>query len=381
MSNLHNKKSARNLTKLAHRPHAPGTSPGFLGALENAYPTQISYFLYSAEALDEKQTASTEDIDAAYQKIHERGANKILWINVAGLKDIKFLEHLSQMFSIDPLIVEDIVSTQGRPKVDLSNDLIYILMRLPPRSLNDTSDQISLILGHNYVLSFDEKPGDCFDPVRNRLRNQGRLCTLGADYLAYRLLDAVVDGYFPVLEEEGEQLENLEEALNNPRVQVPLKPIHAVKRRLLTHRRAIWPLREVIGSLAREKHALIGKDTQRYLRDTYDHVVELIDLVEIYRETATSIAELSLSLVSARMNDVMKFLAVVSAIFMPLTFIVGIYGMNFNTDVSPWNMPELDYGYGYPAVLAGMALIAFGLLGYFRWRGFIGKRGTTLDDL
>jgi magnesium transporter len=370
------KRRHRSLSAMAHRAAAPGAPPGALVADASAQPTSLSYFLYDGVRFEEQHGVTVEAIAG----VKARQAQAVLWVHCVGLADTTSLEKLGALFAVDPLVLEDVATPQGRPKAEVSDDGIALLLRLPPSECGGPSDQVSLLMRAGTVLTFDEKPGDCFDPVRERLRKGGRLRALAACHLAYRLLDAVVDGYFPLLETEGEQLEALEEQLSDNRSQLPLQPIHALKRRLLGYRRAIWPLREIIGSLAREKHPLIAPDTRRYLRDTYDHVIELIDLVEIYRETATSVAELSLSLVSARMNDVMKFLAVISAIFMPLTFLAGVYGMNFHTDAGPYAMPELLHPLGYPAVLAVMGLIALALLAYFFWRGFIGKRGTTLDE-
>jgi magnesium transporter len=229
-------------------------------------------------------------------------------------------------------------------------------------------------LGPNFVVTFQEKPGDCFGNVRQRLRaGKGLLRKSGPDYLAYALLDAVVDGYFPVLEVYGERLEHLEDQIVADMPADCLLRIHDLRRDLLTLRRAVWPLREAINTLLRDAET-IQKETRLYLNDCYDHTVQIMDLVETYREIASGLMEVYLSSMGNRLNEVMKMLTIIATIFIPLTFIAGIYGMNFDTEASPWNMPELEWAYGYPACLLFMATIAGILLAYFRRRGWIGSR-------
>jgi magnesium transporter len=235
------------------------------------------------------------------------------------------------------------------------------------------TEQFSLFLGKGFVLTFQEgRPGDCFDPVREQIRKGvGRLREAGPDHLAYALLDAVIDAYFPVLEAYGESLEDLEEDLLwDPRRQSVIQ-IHAIKRDLLTLRRAIWPLRDVIGLLLREEPAFILPETHPYLRDCYDHIVQIIDLVETYRELTSSMMDVYLSSVSNRMNEIMKVLTVISTIFIPLSFIAGVYGMNFNPQASPLNMPELNWAWGYPLCLGLMGCVAGALVVYFWRRGWL----------
>jgi magnesium transporter len=277
------------------------------------------------------------------------------------------------------LLMEDLFSTQGRPKAESYGEILFVQLRLPPLERGGATDLLSIVVGPHFLISIDEHPGDCFDPVRARLEKAGPIRGHGTDYLLYALIDSAVDAYFPALEAEGLVLDALEDSIRNPKKPPPLNAVHSIKRRLLGLRRALWPLREVVSSLTRDGQTHIKDSTRLYLRDTYDHVVELIDLLELYRETANGMAELSLSMVSARTNDVMRFLTIISTIFMPLTFIAGIYGMNFETKY-PLNMPELRWEYGYVAIMAVMAVIATGFLVFFKRNGLLGRPGETFDD-
>jgi magnesium transporter len=237
-----------------------------------------------------------------------------------------------------------------------------------------TSHQLGIVLGKDFVLTVQEDPaGSALAPVRERLRRgQARIREKGADHLAYALLDAVIDGFYPVLETLGERLDDLEEAAAEaPRGMS--RSIHDAKRDLLAVRRAVWPQRDLLNTLLRDESPHLGHETRVYLRDTYDHTVELVDLVETFRELASGLMDLYLSGVSNRMNEIMKVLTVISTIFLPLTFIAGVYGMNFKTEASRWNMPELSFRYGYPFALGLMAASALGLVWYYRRKGWIGR--------
>jgi magnesium transporter len=238
-------------------------------------------------------------------------------------------------------------------------------------SLNDRleTEQLSIFLGNDFVLTFqDSLPGDCLDAVRNRIRTGlGRLRHAGPDHLAYALLDAVVDGNFPVLEHYGEMLDGMEDIVLDRPTQQVLSQIHSIKRDLLTLRRACWPLRDALHTLLREPIAMISEETRVYLRDCYDHALRIIELIETYRELCADLVDLYLSSVNNRMSEVMKVLTVFSTVFIPLTFIAGIYGMNFHPEDSPLNMPELTWYWGYPAVLLLMAVVASAILFYI-WR-------------
>jgi magnesium transporter len=238
------------------------------------------------------------------------------------------------------------------------------------------SEQISIFVGKNFVLTFQEREGDCFEPVRERIRaGRGRIRKEGPDYLTYAIIDAVVDNYFPILEHYGERIEGLEAEVITSTTDETIAKIHDIKRDLLSLRRAIWPKREALSALSREPQPVFSDETRVYLRDCYDHTVQLMDMVETYRELASGLMDVYLTSVSNRMNEVMKVLTIIATIFIPLGFVAGVYGMNFNQETSAFNMPELGWKYGYLYCLGLMAVIAAGLLVYFRRKGWLGPPG------
>jgi magnesium transporter len=295
----------------------------------------------------------------------------VTWLNIDGLHDTEVVRAVGDVFGVHPLVLEDVLNTQQRPKAEFYDHYVSIILRMlyvDPTDGKLSSEQVSLILGEGFVISFQERAGDVFDPVRERIfGDKGRIRRAGADYLAYALVDAIVDGYFVILEHLGERIEELEESLvirqddsASPAV------IHGLKTEMIGIRRAIWPLREAISSIERTDAKLFVKDTRLYVRDLYDHTIQVIDAVESYRDLVTGLMDLYMSSVSNGMNKVMKVLTIIATIFIPLTFIAGIYGMNFNPEVSPWNMPELDWRFGYPAALLLMTIVAVGMVFYFR---------------
>jgi magnesium transporter len=293
------------------------------------------------------------------------------------LGDAKVISTIGNLFGLHQLALEDVVNVHQRAKVEDYPDHLFIVARMVERNECLLTEQVTMFLGQDYVITFQERPGkDCIEPVRERIRKgKGRLRTLAADSLAYALLDAIVDGFFPVLESYSDRLEAVEDIVVTQPNRSVVEGIHSIKSDLLIIRRALWPLREAINTLVRDHNSLIHDDTRIYLRDCYDHTVQLIDLVETYRELGADLRDLYLSSVSNRMNEIMKVLTIISTIFIPLTFIAGIYGMNFDTKVSPWNMPELEWYYGYPFSLALMLAVTVAM-GIFFWRrGWIGHRG------
>jgi magnesium transporter len=297
----------------------------------------------------------------------------VLWINVDGLGDAEAIRKIGEIFGIHPLALEDVIHAQQRPKVEPYENYLFIIMQMLLTGDVLDMEQLSLFLGKNFVLTFQERPGgDCFPLVRDRIRrNHARIRGAGADHLAYALVDAVVDYYFPLLERYGERLETVEDEVVARPSGRTVANIHRVKRDLLMLRRTAWPMREAINSLVRDESPFIARETRTYLRDCYDHAVRIIDILETDRETAFGLLETYLSATSNRMNEVIKVLTVITTIFMPLTFIAGIYGMNF------MHMPELSRPWGYPAVLASMAAIGLGMLFYFRRKGWLGPRSKT----
>lgn len=291
----------------------------------------------------------------------------VLWLNVDGLGDAETIAEIGRLFDLHPLALEDVLNVHQRPKDESYGTYHFVVAQMVMANDGLESEQISLFFGTHFVLTFQQRAGDCFDPVRERIRkSQGRVRGNGADYLAYALLDAIVDAYFPVLEELGERMEALEDRVVAEPERRVIGEIHAAKRDLLTLRRAVWPLRDALNSLLRDT-SLLSEETRLYLRDGYDHAVRILDVVETDREIASGLLDVYLSSVSNRMNEVMKVLTIIATVFIPLSFIAGVYGMNFNPDVSPWNMPELNWRYGYPFAVGAMAAVGIGLLVYC-WR-------------
>jgi magnesium transporter len=288
----------------------------------------------------------------------------VSWINVDGLHDVSIIKQIGKAYALHPLIQEDIVSTAQRPKCEDFEDYLYVVLRMlhwDDKAQAVRSEQISLVLGERYLLSFQEIPGDVFDAVRNRIRTaKGRIRRMRADYLLYALLDAVVDHYFLILERIGDRLEALEDALVTDPSQETLTQIHRLKREMIYLRKSVWPLREMVGNLERSESTLINSSTAPFMRDVYDHTIQVIDTVESYRDIVAGMLDTYLSMNSNRMNSVMQVLTITATIFIPLTFIAGIYGMNFEA------MPELSWKYGYAGVWALMLTVGIGMLIFFK---------------
>jgi magnesium transporter len=290
-------------------------------------------------------------------------------MNVDGLHEVELIRELGDRLSIHPLVLEDIVSTGQRPKVEEHESYLYVvlpMLSIDPKTGAVHDEQVSVVLGASWVLTFQERVGDVFDPVRERIRSPaGRIRAHGADYLAYALVDAVVDHYFAVLEAIGDTAERLEiEVMDEPGPDA-MHRLHALKREMLMVRRAVWPVREMVNGLIRTESPLVTDATKVFLRDVYDHAVRIIDTVEVLRDVTSGMIDLYLSNVSYRTNEVMKTLTVIASIFIPLTFIAGLYGMNFAF------MPELEVRWGYPALLGVMAVVAFGMVWHFKRRGWL----------
>jgi magnesium transporter len=342
-------------------------APGSITPPPDAPPSQLRIIAYSPDASIDVPSASPDQIK---EYLHHY---PVVWVNVDGIGDANIIKAIGEIFDIHRLALEDVAHVRQRPKLDDYPQHLYIVARMLDRVEGrlDT-DQLSLFLGKDYIVTFQERAGDCFDAIRQRLNSgQGLLRRSGPDLLAYAILDAVVDDYYPVLEADGDSLEELEDELLAQPSPGRAASVHAVKRDLLVVRRSVWPLREVLGGLHRGVSPLISAETRIYMRDCYDHTVQLIDLLEVYRELATSLMELYMSSMSNRMNEIMKVLTIISTIFMPLTFIVGVYGMNFRTDASQWSMPELNWKYGYVGVMALMFLIALTMIIYFWRKGWL----------
>ncbi len=290
--------------------------------------------------------------------------DSVTWINVNGIHDKNIIENIGKIFSLHPLLLEDIMNTDQRPKMDEQENYLFITMKM--LSVNGMSnlikdDQLSLVLGQGYLISFQESETNAFSIVKEMIKSgRGRIQRMGSDYLAYSLMDVVVDNYFIVMEKLGEEIEGLEnELVRNPK-QGTLRSIHRLKREMIFVRRSTWPLREVIGDLERRGSALIHESTNIYLRDIYDHIIHVIDTTETFRDIIAGMIDIYLSSVSNKMNEVMKVLTIIATIFIPLTWIVGIYGMNFDY------MPELRAKFGYPVVMIIMVVIGLLMVFYFK---------------
>ncbi|MEE4351774.1 MAG: magnesium/cobalt transporter CorA [Desulfatiglans sp.] len=309
------------------------------------------------------------DLSPVHETFSCKETSTVTWISVDGLHDVDIIQNIGEAFHLHPLVLEDVLNTGQRPKIDDFETYTFITLMMlfyVDEKWQIRSEQFSLILGDDYIISFQEKAGGIFDPVKKRIKNgKGRIRMRGADYLAYALIDAVVDNYFLVLEKIGERVDSLEERLmNDPQSEIA-QEIHLLKRELIFLRKSVWPLREVISSLERGESDLFKKETEIYLRDIYDHTIQVIDTIETFRDMVSGMLDVYLSGISNRMNQVMKVLTVIATIFIPLTFVAGIYGMNFKY------MPELEWPWSYPIVLIVMTVIVVIMLIWFRRKRFL----------
>jgi magnesium transporter len=357
-SNQHKKRSRKKL--LPKTSHKAGRPPGTLVHIGEApaAPVGIRVMDFDPERLEETMLSTPAECRAY------RHSPTVSWINLDGVHELDLLEKFGAEFDLHPLVMEDIVNTEHRPKLEDFDSYLFLVLKMlqyDTRQREIHTEQVSLILAPGVVLSFQEKEGDVFEGVRERLRgNKGRLRKMGADYLAYALLDAVVDSYFGILEQIGDQIEQLEDELVMQPAPETLGKIHHFKREMILLRKAVWPLRELIGGLQRSESPLIAESTGIFLRDVYDHTIQIIDTVETFRDMLAGLLELYLSSISNRMNEVMKVLTVIATVFIPLSFIAGVYGMNFDF------MPELHWRWSYPLLWLFMLAVAGGMYGYFR---------------
>lgn len=318
-------------------------------------------------------------VDATISKVSEVAEYlqkyPVVWVNVEGLGDAAVIEQLGELFHLHRLALEDVVNVHQRPKLDEYGNVLFLVLRMATCKERVCTEQLSLFLGKGFVLTFQEgEPGDSFDRVRQRMRDgAGKMRQQQADYLAYALLDAVIDNYYPILETLAERIDTLEDTVLEVQGRQVMDELHQVKTDLLILRRAIWPLRDTVALLSRETE-FFSDSARVYLRDCYDHVVQIVDLVETYRELTADLRDLYMSSMSNRINDTMRVLTIISTIFIPLTFITSIYGMNFDYADSYWNMPELHSRYGYPMVWIIMLLTTAGMLFYFWRQGWIFRR-------
>jgi len=342
-----------------------GLPPGSLIHIgeKKAESVRISILDYDENQFQEKEAKTIEECFPFKDK------PTTTWINIDGLHQVDIIEKIGKKFDFHPLLLEDILNTEQRPKIEDFETHIYIVLKMlyyDEKTNEITSEQISIIFGHNFVISFQEKEGDIFDPIRERIRTgKGRIRKMGADYLAYSLMDGIVDSYFIILEKLGENIEDVEETMITDPKPETLRGIHSLKRKMISLRKSVWPLREVLSALERSESSLIREPTRIYLKDVYDHTIQVIDTVETYRDVLSGMLDVYLSSISNKMNEIMKVLTIIATIFIPLTFIAGVYGMNFEF------MPELGWRWGYPAIWVVMISVGILMLVYFRKKKWI----------
>ena len=378
MSNKKRTKTAGKSMFMAHygRRAKPGARPGAIEVPEGASPPHIRLFGFGPDKLTTRENCTVEQVAA------ERGKHPVLWIDVAGLGDAQVIEEFGNLLGIHRLALEDLCQIPQRSKVENFRDYLFLVTQVPrrleqPAGKRDGTqgvEQISFFVGKDFVLSWREHRGTCFDAVRDRLQvDHSVIRSSGSDYLVYALLDAIIDSYFPKLEQISDTLDELDEQLETGTANGIVAPLHGVRHDVRLLRRIIWPLREAVDALRSEHDWLITEETQVYLRDCTDHVAQIIETLEGCREACSDLRDYHATEISNRMNEIMKVLTIIATIFIPLSFIAGIYGMNFDPEVSGLNMPELRWRGGYLFALGLMGAIAAGQLFFFRHMGWLGK--------
>ncbi len=342
------------------RSRKAGLPPGTLVHIgeKKAETVRITYIDYDEQNLQEKQITNIEEC------FQFKAMPTVTWINIDGLHDVELIEQLGRQFELHPLILEDILNTGQRPKFEDFEKYIFVVLKMLSYNVANQAveiEQVSLVLGANFVISIQERVGDVFQQVRDRIRGaKGRIRKMGADYLGYALIDAIVDNYFTILEKLGQEIESVEEEVVAEPTENTLQQIHSLKREMISLRKSVWPLRELISGLQRSESDLIKESTDIYLKDVYDHTIQIIDTIESFRDMVSGMLDIYLSSLSNKMNAVMKVLTIIATLFIPLTFVAGIYGMNFKY------MPELEWRWGYAAALLVMLVVAAIMLIYFR---------------
>ncbi len=354
--------------KKQHPP--PGSRPGTYVPSPDASASVVTAIWYT---VDEVETAKISDLSELNRYRDQEG---VLWVDVQGLRDVGVIERIAQTFSIHPLALEDVVNVPQRPKTETYDEHELYISRMVKlgEQRKVEIEQVAVLFSREYVVTFQEQPGDVFDPVRERIRQRGsRLRESGADYLAYRIIDTIIDHYYPAIDGISEALEALESRVMNHPTPRTLGEVNRMKQTLLDLRRGIWPQRDAINALVRGDSEYVSEPVRMYFRDSYDHAVQITEVIETYREITAGLFNTYLSVVSNRMNEVMKVLTIMASIFIPLTFMAGIYGMNFE------GMPELRMWWSYPLLLMLMAIVAGGMLMYFRRKGWLGNADAEQD--
>jgi magnesium transporter len=348
----------------------PGSPPGEVRTDPQAVPSSAQLIAYSPDTLVE-ETLETPDLIERF--LHE---SPVTWVNVHGLGTVELVQDLGRRFELHALAMEDVFHVGQRAKVEEYDRELFVIVRMPTATDRPESEQLSLFLGTDFLVTFQERPRDFFEPVRRRLRQgRARIRGAGPDYLAYALLDAVIDAYFPILTTYEKRITDLEHRLLNEDPSVSVHDLYELRRELLVLRGLVRPLREVVATLVRLDSDLIAEATRMFLRDCLDHAMQLVEYLDHHHEACIGLIELYQSSAGNRLNETMKVLTIIATIFIPITFIAGIYGMNFDPDVSPLNMPELRWFWGYPSALALMGIVSALMLLFFRRKGWIGSSG------
>jgi len=362
-----NKRRDRTLFRPFDHRSEVGALPGRVVAKGESHPTTINYLAFDRTTFEERKGLDTKGIQGIADK-----PGRVTWIDVVGLADAEKIELLGNRYGIHPLLQEDIVHTHQRAKVEIHEGRLALILRTVESTSPIVTEQITFVLCGSTVITFQERPGDSFEPVRRRIRSGlGTIRSLGADYTFYALIDTVIDGFFPLMEGYGKTLEELEDAIDfgiNTQVQ---KQVHSIRSEMSQVRKLAWAHRDAMQRLVTEADGLVDPATLPFLRDCLDHTGQVLDVAETFRDVAGDMRDLYFAQISQRTNDVMKLLAIISTIFMPLSFIAGVYGMNFNSEVSRYNMPETQWYLGYPTVLGVMAVTAVIMLGYFHRKGWL----------
>lgn len=357
-----------------------GAMPGTVSVDPELPPPVIDVITYNNNEFNHVKEVT------AQQAFDNVGEGHVTWINIEGMGADAIVRELAVLFNLHPLTIEDILHTHQRCKVEEYENYLFCVARMsfePTEQFNRLTEQVAFVLGPNVVLSFQEGlPGDCFQMVRDRLRTKaGKIRERKADYLLYALIDSTVDSYFPTLERIGEALDDCDEVVLEPTSHHVIAEIHSVKRKLQEIRRTVWSMREAVQLILSQSDQLISADSKVFFRDCQDHTHQLIDVLETFRELCSDLRDTYFAAMGQRTNDVMRVLTIIATIFIPLSFIAGVYGMNFDSDASPWNMPELRWFWGYPFALSLMGGVALSLLYVFWRRGWIGvSSGKTLHE-
>ncbi len=354
--------------------NAVGAAPGTLAPAPDAPRPKLHVMSYSAGSLEEREVINLDELLLGDDE-------KLHWINVEGTGDASLFQKLGDMFRLHPLALEDAVNLEQRTKAEGYDDHMYVVMHMPRGRERLELEQVSIFIGERFVITVQERQGDCFEPVRKRVRiPESRLRKSGSDYLAYALIDAIIDSFFPIVEGLDDQLEHHESLVLTSPDESIIGNLHAIRSELHMLRREFSASREAVGLLTRGRLGNIAESTMFFIRDCYDHLQRLLDMTDSCRELSASLMDLYLSSASHRTNEVMMFLTLIATIFIPLSFITGLYGMNFDTERSPWNLPELNWYLGYPFALALMAITSLAFLVYFKRRGWIGTRRRYIPE-